>query len=620
MALKYFFEYDNPTGDFFRCEINVPDYEDEAIEISGFCVVEKPEIKKPETVIKGGGMSLNLYASNDYNFEDLVSTEVNEIFVTLQRNGGSRIFQGYIDPDGFFEDLVTDNWVLTFDCVDGLGLLEDLAFVNNDTGAIFKGKLTDIEIIRNCLTRTGIDSDIYTAIFKRYDGLSITEDILSNLKSDVQRFYKGDGETIMSCKEVLESVLGKYFAFIWHDGENWQIRAYDERTGLGAGFPNLKLWKYEGLTGSIIDEDYSWSIFEIGSQISGVSPHWVNSNQTREIEAAKGVLKVNYKYGFTTGFVDNFDFENNGTSANGWGVIVGQEAFVNYTSPVYVEIETGNSDPGAKVLQSLIGTPVLSGNKINLELELTKYNQVGKAQPFRMYASIILGDGVSTYSLQSGGTWATGNGGYVTFEIPGGVGVYSVNQETEPLPIDGDVYISLRRPASFGAGDLANLRVNKAQISAVSGNEQGENHVTYNNNGSSRSAENITIDVGDNGSALYTGTLYKDNNDPTDFWQFLNTPNDISGTQQLLEYLSKEIASYKYRNLSIINGDVYGYVPFFSLFRLDLKEGNYFCTRYSYNTKTGVTAMKFIQRISNSTNQTYEKIIDYGNVVEPTIK
>ena len=223
--VKYQLTYKDVDDNDFVCQISKDDYTGDVIDVGGFCVLERPEIKEIYTVIRGTGMRLTLEANQNLTLEDLYTEDEKTFKVKLTRNSVV-LFRGFIDPGGLTEDLVNDAWIINIDCVDGLALLDNLSYVD-DLGQKYHGKEKDINVINNCLKRTGVTQDngdqlpVRSSINTRYVFLPLTDDPLNNVYSNQERFIKDDGSTISSCKEVLESILRKYGASIVMDGDKW---------------------------------------------------------------------------------------------------------------------------------------------------------------------------------------------------------------------------------------------------------------------------------------------------------------------------------------------------------------------------------------------------------------
>ena len=155
----------------------------------------------------------------DLTLEDLYTENEQDFTVRLYKNG-KVVFIGFLKPDGIYQSFTRDIWTISMDCIDGLGAISNLSFVQPN-GFRFIGKMSAIDIIYNCLRRTGISLPINTSINTVYDGLirSPNMDVLTKVKMNADRFFRADGQntgdgTIMSCEEVLKSVLDVFCACI----------------------------------------------------------------------------------------------------------------------------------------------------------------------------------------------------------------------------------------------------------------------------------------------------------------------------------------------------------------------------------------------------------------------
>ena len=620
MAIKYFIQYKDTQNVEYSIKIKSDSYDSFPISIGGYAIIDRPEIDEIYTVIRGSSITLKLEASTNLTFEDLYSENEKEYIVELYR-GLDPIFIGYIDPSGLFEDLVNDKWEISLRCVDGLGLLDNLSYVD-DNGQPFTGKESDLNVIYNCLHRTGllqengdemfIESSLNTAYVFIEDAFGP----LPNVYSNQERFYKDDNETIMSCKEVLESTLRKYGGAITQENGKWKIFSFYE---LLAG--DRKFYKYKGnvYTGTTVK---NYSEQTIGSQIAEDSIFWCNENQRKEIVPSVGAVKVNYKYGFVKSIIDNTDFTNNGVTIPSWTILNG--ALIELVSPRYIKIESDQTNA------SVIDSDVVSLSESDT-LEITfQYNALDSSSSQKLIQfkfQLILTDGSTTYYFNQDGNWTTsvssakfGNG----FGING---YFNNKLTTNPLPISGDFKVVIKQSTIVdfvsGSERFIDVEITEVSVTAVADKTiQGENH-TYQVEGTSTRVEDvIEISVGDNFSDIYLGALYKqDQNTNTDIWQTVYTPSDIVGNQPILQILSEYIALHKRQPLYAISGDVYGYFEYLQIFVFPLiPERKFMITGYNFNTKTNIGSYTFTELKRGSTfGLTYNYAIDYGNVVKPTI-
>lgn len=79
--------------------------------------------------------------------------------------------------------------------------------------------------------------------------------------------------------------------------------------------------------------------------------------------------------------------------------------------------------------------------------------------------------------------------------------------------------------------------------------------------------------------------------------------------------------------LRVFSGDVFGYIDYLSVISIDGLDNVLFMPiEYDYNAKTNITKLKLKQILNNQLPDStfsdidYQLTLDYGNVVEPTIK
>ena len=125
---KYYIGYFDIIGIEHRLDIFDDTYEDEAIQVDGNVTLTYSDTDDSLEAIRGQGLRVELEADTTLTFNDLWSEDEKTYKVEYYRNF-ELIFNGWLNPDGWFENWVNTNWIITFDCVDGLGYLSDLSFV-----------------------------------------------------------------------------------------------------------------------------------------------------------------------------------------------------------------------------------------------------------------------------------------------------------------------------------------------------------------------------------------------------------------------------------------------------------------------------------------------------------
>jgi len=149
---------------------------------------------------------LSLFTSRKFRY--LVKYYVNSV----------QLWSGYLLADLYNEPYDYKNYFINIKAVDGLALLKNIPFTDEDDAA-YSGRKTDLEIIQICLGKLNLGLGMYTAI-DIYETTMTTGnayDPLSQAYSPTEVF---EG---MDCAEVLREILKPYGAQIWQRNNNWEI-------------------------------------------------------------------------------------------------------------------------------------------------------------------------------------------------------------------------------------------------------------------------------------------------------------------------------------------------------------------------------------------------------------
>jgi hypothetical protein len=214
--LKYFIIFDDYVLDIYQ-----KNYLGFATEIFAAISINKGSVSTILEPIRGTGLSVALEANSALTFDEF-SLSDEFTYKTQLRKSGQVIFNGYIKPDGIQQSFVNNEWLVNIESVDGLGLLKDLSFVQNN-GLPFTGKLSMYDAIKGCLDRTGLVMTVNTAIEIEYNGY-VGTNILKDIYINSERFIKNERDTIiMDCNEVLTSILNLCSCVITQQDGQWYI-------------------------------------------------------------------------------------------------------------------------------------------------------------------------------------------------------------------------------------------------------------------------------------------------------------------------------------------------------------------------------------------------------------
>lgn len=484
MALKYYAEYYDTENILHRFEIYDDNYNGVSIEVNGYVTLDYGGVNTSLECFRGSGLRINLEADNSLTFKEVFTQEERTFKVIYQRDSDTR-FTGWINPEGYYESFVTDRWIVSIDCVDGLSYLKDLAYVEDDTGYQFLGKQSHLEVISNALLRTQLDLNINTNIDIYYDGLSTSLDILDNAFINTERFVKDDENTIMNCEEVLKDILEGYGACITqHNGEWFIYKPNQLYSDAEATF-----FRYDkdgvALSPTTTDEDFTQGL---GSQVDGYYPHHVNGNQSISLDKAIGAYRINYKYGLDQSLLNNVYLQWSGSTIPDWTI----DSTTNLTQPlssigVLLDFDTTTT----RVLNlTSDNISVTSGIEYTVDIEFSVESgfSVPALPPDNVYGTfyydIKVNSGATYYTYDSSTeSWDSGN-----LTDNGSVDINNIGSSTElriklpSTPITGNLYFEIRTPEGVDNsptyitnGEILLKKVRVTQ-ETVTESVEGENH------------------------------------------------------------------------------------------------------------------------------------------------
>jgi hypothetical protein len=624
MALKYFFEYRDDVNHLHRCEISNTAFVGTATEIAGKCIIEHPEVSDPLEAIRGLGMRIELEADLNLTLEDLFTDEERSYSVTHQVESVF-LFTGFLKPDGVFQDFVNDKWVISLDCVDGLGLLENLSYVQSD-GFPYLGKQKEIEIIANCLKRTGIQQNINTAINIFYTGFELDTDpgnrldpidVLRAVRLNSERFYKDDEkDTIMQCDEVLRSVLEKYCACITQQNGEWYIFRPSEV------FSNATttFYRYNFNGALLVPNTKTINLAKtIGSQIDNVYPHHVNANQRIEIEGSLGAYRINYKYGLVNSFFANTSLDHNGTVISDFTILSAPNIDLDPSGAGFIINRASNTKSAVVELIDDINVAVTDSLSFDIDI-LSTQNLDASYGVIR----VTLFDGTTTYYLAKSGEWRTTET-LMFFGASASKIRHTVKSQT--YPVDGVVRFRVYTDSFFAetdsntfSGDYQDVTYSGIRLYPnETSNILGEFHTVQRNDRPSSLIKDVKeIFNGDNAEDGYVGAIYKnDSITPTTTWNRVGKAE----TKPILQIMAEDTLRISANPSRVFSGDIYGYMPYLSAVTISGVTGLFMPLAYSYDTKSNIISLKLRQIFgAELADIDYELTFDYGKTVKPTIR
>lgn len=616
--LKYYLYFDDYTLNIYKSN-----YQGTSSEIFGTFILKKSTVDTILDQIRGTGLDLSLEANQTLTFDEFL-LEDEFTYKTELLKGSQIIFEGYIKPDGCQQSFVNDVWYVNIESNDILGALKDLSFVQTN-GLPFTGKMSVYDVIKGCLDRTRLSLDINTSVYVEYvdyTGTNIFKDIYVN--SD--RFIKDKNDIIiMDCNEVLTSMLNLFSAVITQqDGQWWIYRPND-----------LELNGYTEFINQTTDAVFTKNLNAVlGSQINGYYPHHAGANQQIEIKGAISAYRLNYQYGLVTGLVLNPTFNFDTTiPVMEWQA---DPVFYNWTTlptapPNLIAYPLTNSATPRLTIRPLAGTYELIASNIiagslgetyNLNAKLFVRNS-GLNYSTPIYKIKIKTD--DGYYLHKDNYWVNYNTFYsfsITFngeQNPLGEVFGSFKLQTPPLINDCNFEIIICNIGGTFQGFAGYTSIDILSNILETQGVFGEFHtVTRLQPPSSITKENQKVFNGD-GIRSLIGSIYKDDlTTLTTFWTRKNKFENIP----LLGISAMDDLRIQSNPIKVFTGDVYGYIPYFSVVTIDNVTGLFMPIEWDYDYKNNITKVKLLQFYNTDiADIQYTISPDYGNnTVKPTIK
>lgn len=615
-SLIYFAEYTDPENVDYYIRIYKKGFTGTATQINGYGVLKYGTAKDLLDPIRGNGLDLSLEADLSLTLEDLYTEDENQFSVLFLR-GNKLLFEGFLKPDGIYQSFVSERWMLSLTCVDGLGILKDLAFVNSK-GLPFIGRMSAIDVIYNCLNRTNLNFPINTSVNIYYEGLSPTDllDPLNEVYLSVDRFKKDDKDTIMDCQEVLTSVLNLFNANICQVNGEWYIYKANELLRN----PLVKFRHYlknSNAFEKIVTKNFALTL---GSQINNRYPHHAGGNQQIEIKGSVSSARINYKYGFAKSLITNPNFNHVGTNYGDWNIISENLLVLDPLKTQGIMTRTKLGGFNEPTLFPIAESNVVNLNindTIAINLRANIFNSpFGGTAVFQVTNTDI--NGAVDY-LQQDGTWTATNTKFRFGLDPS----LNVTLKTSALRHTGSIRLIVYESFQPGASVLGGIyEITFADIqnttTTASNGATGESHtVQRQNRPSSIAADSVEIFNGDSASLIYEGAIYKnDIISPTSKW----FRRGFAESKPILQIAGEDNLRISQSPAKLFSGDAYGFVPYLSVITIDSLSGVFMPIEWTYNTKSNIVNLKLLEGFTGELNDIkYNLTLDYGNTVKPTI-
>lgn len=627
--LKYWLEFTNQNAISHRLEILQLGFEGTEMQIYGNFVHQYTKKKDIHETVVPSNLSIDLEANTTLTLNDLYSEEEQTFLVKAYRDS-QLIFIGFIKPDGIYEDWVSDRWMLSIDCYDGLNILKDLSFVKSD-GLFFRNNMSELNAIYYSLIRTKLDLPINVCIdvFNSEYSFTIYHSVLEQVYINTDRYYQDvEKEKIMDCNEVVSSILSTYNASIIQMNGEWFIyRPIDVKNGM----------TFKRYVDGIFDNEIYLEVGKtLGSHIDGIlnfDAIHCNANQRKTISPSCQAFRVNYKYGTVASILENTNLKL-GDGLNIEGFVVDNTLGNVYRNPSGYGIWAWTIPAATSSFSfiKLIETnPIYVANGDTVDFTI-KFESTGYATGLKISIetpNYILyqkkGWQLKTASISDDTPylgWYNSNAGYLSI----GEGIMVVNLTTT-FPEEGDFILKIANdeveglPVGAEQGKfilhMVEIKPNKNTNLAI----QGEYHdAQFKTRKSTKTSKDLVVYNGDTLSEIYYGTLLDS------IGGYLNAKwyrFGFTEERELLSICAEDRLRSAPRPMIEFEGDIMGYIPFLSFVSINNIAGNFQPIEYTYNAISDT--IKLVNREFSNTpldNTTFsvEKSYDYGNITKVTIK
>ena len=551
--------------------------------------------------------------------EDLYTDDEQSFTVRFYKNN-KLVFRGFLKPDDVFESFVQDAWYINLTAIDGLGILENLSFVQERNGVdgfnIF-GKRKAFDLIFLCLKRIGIPMKINTFINTYYEGLtpSDTLDPLQKIYLIADRYVKIDDNTIMSCEEVLKSVLDIFQAVITQIDGEWYI--YKPNELYNNQYPKFR--RYNEL-GTYIGLNTKFTGGVLGSQIDNFYPHHCGGNQRKKIKGAISAFRLGYKYGFLKGLLNFPTLEHDGNlNYTGWTPSLSADIFVindPLTKQGLILLPLPDIFPTSTLITSQT-VAIDAGTTIKLKVSCDKIGN-----PIETYFVVKAG---SNY-LNKDGDWVNSLT-YVSFQLaPTSVVTlfYEFELFSKPLLTTSVIEVSIAYPRILGTPSNlpAQTRIRSVDVinTFQADSKVGEFHtVQRKNKPSSIVKANNTVYNGDNDKIVYLGAIFKEDLiSNTSKWFRRGTFE----SKPLLQIAAEEELRIQQKPMIDFYGDIKGEMPYMSVITINNIQGKFMPIEWDYDTMMNICKVRYLELYAEELDDIdYVFTFDYGNgTVKPTIR
>lgn len=646
---KYFFTFyaDRDTrivdgvADEYLCNILQLDYAGEPIEIQAqqnpIQITYQNTSNLKLDPIMGSECTLNLIATEDFQLEQLYTENEREFMVQVYRNM-DLIWTGFIIPDGCQEAFTFAPYPISLNAVDGLGLLKNLSYVQND-GNFYLGKQSFIEIINACLIRLDAPSLVLNTCVNIYD-VTMTQgdafDPFAQSFVNSERYLKDDQFTPMNCEEVLKSILEEWTAVMVQSEGEWYIFRPTELALTG----DLAFRKY--LDGQrVYDQPTFTSDLDalLGGESEGIiaAPYFhINTDQLKMIDKPYKNASMSYKYGQLANILDNPTLF--GAFVDGPGDPIGPRDDVTIPEwTKYGTVYNGLYPGGGVVFYKVTGFDnanyfendrhFVVAENILLRLDLN-YISIPVNTTTDMIFGLELFDGTDTWYLQpqQDGVfqWKKDPLLFEWFQVRSNFGISADSIVTAPTPKGGTITFKIYPPDNT-SGDIVYTNITLRE-QVRDGDPIGEIHTATQTGKFTFVPPTVDVFNGDSPSEMYTGAIYgADEITLTSEWNRRGLPESVIAFPYSISKEFLRIAVEEKQRLYAgpyvqFEGSIFGYFNPLTRWSINLIAGHFMNLSLTYDLQPNVCKAVLGRIINEEIAMDYTLIPDFGETTKVTIK
>ena len=371
-------------------------------------------------------------------------------------------WQGWVLSDLVQYSFTTGRKYLSFNAIDGLGMLDYIPFTYTETNVVGNTKLsphTVLYFLYNCLLKIGFPSglNLVTAcsyfaagMDNRGDGSQYEPFNQSYLRPV---YFQNDDETYETCLVVLTKILKSFGCKLYQANGKWMIVAVNEFAA-APYFAYTYFTEYDA-DGLLVDSGTFNTLSEIQPYTGNTSGLYFTDNSQFKL-FKKGYNNFNYRYDITysPNYISNFNLKsitsgfptlwNGATQGTGSSISIVNKP---YEASDWYDMTLGTPVGGSafSAVSTIIIGYVTANDKIN-------YTQTFYAQSVDKLRGQIkievtgLGSGAPTYYINKDGVWQNASvlpyDNYYEVPLVEEDKINTVTLNTPPIPINGSLDIT----------------------------------------------------------------------------------------------------------------------------------------------------------------------------------